>query len=255
MHYPESRFYIRRVRLGKDSALVPPLEKAGYHVEPCAINPHDTVIVEIPVDVGAGIRTQDELSMWEQLSLAAFLQAYWADNQVSCTVSFDPKTEGSQLPYALDYFQYQLKGISFLPKMETGAYPQMPYEVLNLFDSCCWLLIIIIFFLYHRRSRRRRTKSGSRSCLLSSFTVFETWRRYPRSSAITIVGYVQLSQKNNNNNNNKEFFEIQRPFESVFLFRLLHLILLCCCVCRGTTTKGFYQMTRRKEQHSSFPVV
>ena len=25
-------------------------------------------------------------------------------------------------------FQYQLKGISFLPKMELGAYAQMPYE-------------------------------------------------------------------------------------------------------------------------------
>jgi hypothetical protein len=28
----------------------------------------------------------------------------------------------------LDYFQYQLKGISFLPKCNFGAYPQMPYE-------------------------------------------------------------------------------------------------------------------------------
>jgi hypothetical protein len=29
---------------------------------------------------------------------------------------------------ALYYFQYQLKGISFLPKLELGAYKQMPYE-------------------------------------------------------------------------------------------------------------------------------
>jgi hypothetical protein len=28
----------------------------------------------------------------------------------------------------LDYFQYQLKGISFLPKCDFGAFPQMPYE-------------------------------------------------------------------------------------------------------------------------------
>jgi len=60
--------------------------------------------------------------------LAAFMQKYWADNQVSCTVTFDPKTEGSQISYALNYFQYQLKGISFLPKSEVGAYRQMPYE-------------------------------------------------------------------------------------------------------------------------------
>lgn len=41
-----------------------------------------TVVVEIPIDVGAGVRTSREVSMWEQLSLAAFLQKYWADNQV-----------------------------------------------------------------------------------------------------------------------------------------------------------------------------
>ena len=62
------------------------------------------------------------------MSLAAFMQKYWADNQVSCTVTFDPETEGDQIVSALNYFQYQLKGISFLPKMEKGAYRQMPYQ-------------------------------------------------------------------------------------------------------------------------------
>ena len=66
--------------------------------------------------------------MWEQMSLAAFMQRYWADNQVSCTVTFDPNTEGKQIATALDYFQYQLKGISLLPKSDVGAYRQMPYE-------------------------------------------------------------------------------------------------------------------------------
>ena len=66
--------------------------------------------------------------MWEQMALAAFMQRYWADNQVSCTVTFDPEKEGPMLANALDYFQYQLKGISFLPKVELGAYKQMPYE-------------------------------------------------------------------------------------------------------------------------------
>ncbi len=50
--------------------------------------------------------------------------------QVSCTVSFDPKTEGPQLPSALDYFQYQLKGVSFLPNLP-NSYPQMPYEAIS----------------------------------------------------------------------------------------------------------------------------
>jgi hypothetical protein len=66
--------------------------------------------------------------MWEQLATAAFLQAHWADNQVSCTVTFDPATEGHQLPAALDVYQYQLKGVSFLPRAPTHAYAQLPYE-------------------------------------------------------------------------------------------------------------------------------
>jgi adenosylcobalamin-dependent ribonucleoside-triphosphate reductase len=128
LHYPESKFYIRRIRLSKLSPLIPPLKKAGYKIEPAFGSEDSTVVVEVPVDVGDGVRTLSQVPMWEQLSLAAFMQKYWADNQVSCTVTFDPETEGPQIPFALNYFQYQLKGISLLPKTEVGAYRQMPYE-------------------------------------------------------------------------------------------------------------------------------
>ena len=66
--------------------------------------------------------------MWEQLSLAALLQRYWADNQVSCTVTFDPEREGKQIARALDFFQYQLKGVSLLPRAPVLQYKQLPYE-------------------------------------------------------------------------------------------------------------------------------
>lgn len=45
--------------------------------------------------------------------------------QVSCTITFDPSLEGHHLAHALDYFQYQLKGVSFLPRMDYGAFPQV----------------------------------------------------------------------------------------------------------------------------------
>ncbi len=128
LHYPESRFYIRRIRLSVNSPLIKPLEKAGYKIEPAFGSEDSTVVIEVPVDVGEGIRTVSEVPMWEQMTLAAFMQRYWADNQVSCTVTFDPEKEGDQIATALNYFQYQLKGISFLPKLELGAYKQMPYE-------------------------------------------------------------------------------------------------------------------------------
>ncbi|CAN0319627.1 unnamed protein product [Ectocarpus sp. 6 AP-2014] len=139
MHYPESRFYIRRVRMASDADVLGPLREAGYRLEPAAENLEGTMVVEVPVDAGEGVRTAQDLSMWEQLSFAAFLQRYWADNQASflcfgalpCTITFDPETEGQHLAHALDYFQYQLKGVSFLPRTDYGAFPQMPYEAIS----------------------------------------------------------------------------------------------------------------------------
>ncbi len=127
VHFPESVYYIRRMRLGINSDLVGPLETAGYKIEPCVGSETTTLVVEIPVCVDENIKTIDDLTIWEQLSLAAFMQKYWADNQVSCTVTFK-ESERNQIKPALDYYQYQLKGISFLPKTTKKAYAQMPYE-------------------------------------------------------------------------------------------------------------------------------
>lgn len=139
VHHPEARHYLRRVRIGKTNELVARLRAAGYHVEPacespdkkvraaracgrcrtrrrtlaaCAVpfpSPCAQVVVTFPVEAGHSIRTLADVGMWEQFALAAFMQRYWADNQVSCTVTFDPVTEGPHIPHALEYFQYQLK--------------------------------------------------------------------------------------------------------------------------------------------------
>lgn len=125
MHYPESNYYIRRIRIAKNSNLIEPLLKANYKIEE-DVNDNTSYVVEIPIAL-ENIRTLNEVSMWEQLSLAAFLQENWADNQVSSTITFK-ENEKSQIESALNYFQYKLKGISFLPKTEKGKYTQMPYE-------------------------------------------------------------------------------------------------------------------------------
>jgi len=161
MHYPESRFYLRRVRVGKDNEVVPRLIAAGYAVEPAVEDPSRKVVVTFPVDAAAHVggalsvrpggahagsaaasplpaslvpgpgrlRTLDEVSMWEQFALAALLQRHWADNQVSCTITFDPVRDGPDIAKALDIYQYQLKGVSLLPRTPTGQYAQLPYEV------------------------------------------------------------------------------------------------------------------------------
>ena len=129
MHYPESNFYIRRVRVASNSELLPYIKEAGFNSEPDTNDPQYTTVVEIPISI-PNVRTISQVSMWEQLSLAAFLQKYWADNQVSCTITFN-EHEREQIAPALNYFQYQLKGVSFLPRLEKTAYPQMPYEAIS----------------------------------------------------------------------------------------------------------------------------
>lgn len=131
LHWPTALTYIRRMRLGQHSDLLFPLREAGYVLEPALGSEDGTQVVEIPVKIEEPLRTEAEVSMWEQLSMAAFMQKYWADNQVSATITFDPKTEGPQIAHALNYFQYQLKGVSFLPRYDYGAYPQMPYEAID----------------------------------------------------------------------------------------------------------------------------
>lgn len=131
VHFPESQFYIRRVRFSKNSDLYEPLVKAGYKIEQDSYSKDpQALVVEIPVSVGTNVRTIKQVSMWEQLELAAFLQQYWADNQVSCTIQFDNETEGHLISHALNFFQYKLKGISFLPRLKPGnhVYKQLPYE-------------------------------------------------------------------------------------------------------------------------------
>ena len=127
IHFPESQHYIRRVRLSKNSGFIPVLEKAGYVLELAIGQEESTVVVSFPVSLGENIRTLKDISMWEQLNLAEFAQNHWADNSVSVTITFK-KEEEDQIKNALDIFQFKLKAVSFLPKLEEKAYEQMPYE-------------------------------------------------------------------------------------------------------------------------------
>ena len=129
IHFPISRFYIRRMRLTKTDPLVQILRDSGYKVTSAYEEPEFTVVAEFPVDSGRGVRTQDSVSIWEQLSLVAFMQEHWADQSVSCTISFDPKTEKDQILPALNYYQYKLKTVSFLPRI--NGYQQQPYEAIT----------------------------------------------------------------------------------------------------------------------------
>ena len=125
IHFPEDEYYIRRIRFADSSPILPSLRDAGYVIEKDAYSPN-TSVVEFPVQEQFFTKGKKDVSMWEQLELAAQYQYYWADNAVSVTVTFKPE-EASQIKNALEMYETRLKAVSFLKLSETG-YKQAPYE-------------------------------------------------------------------------------------------------------------------------------
>lgn len=87
MHFPVSRFAIRRVRIGMNSPLTPTLiaSKVPYEKDFFSDN---TYVFEFTIDHGP-VRSAEVVSPWEQFALLAMLQRCWSDNAVSCTIYFD----------------------------------------------------------------------------------------------------------------------------------------------------------------------
>ncbi len=128
IHYPEDEYYIRRIRFSNTSKLLKKLENAGYNIEDDKYCPN-TVCVEFPVREPYFSKGKKDVSMWEQLEIAAQYQHYWADNSVSVTVTFKPEESG-QIKTALELYETRLKAVSFLKYEETG-YEQAPYEPIS----------------------------------------------------------------------------------------------------------------------------
>jgi hypothetical protein len=126
IHYPHSEHYIRRIRISKNSDLGAVMRDAGYNVEPDTYEREHTLVVDFPVHEPNFKKRKEDVSMWEQLELAALMQSEWADNSVSITVTVKPM-EGKDLARALEMFETRLKSVSFLP-LRDHQYEQAPYE-------------------------------------------------------------------------------------------------------------------------------
>ena len=125
IHFPESEYYIRRIRFSDTSEMLKQLEEAGYNIEKDEYSPN-TMVVEFPVHEPYFQKGKKDVSIWEQLEIAAQYQHYWADNSVSITVTFNDN-ESTQIKSALEMYETRLKAVSFLKYEETG-YVQAPYE-------------------------------------------------------------------------------------------------------------------------------
>jgi len=119
------QYFYRTIRFANSDPMLPLFKLANYRVEPAASDPTSTSVVYFPIKSNAR-RSEQDVSIYEKMALAATAQRYWSDNSVSVTVSFDPNTEASAIGTALHMYDGQLKTVSFLP-MDNGSYEQMPY--------------------------------------------------------------------------------------------------------------------------------
>jgi intein/homing endonuclease len=124
VHFPYAEYYWRTIRMDSGSELVSALRKAGYRIEDG--EGHNTVVVYFPVHEADFHRSRDQISMWEQLEIVAQMQHWWADNQVSVTVTFN-QDEAKEIERALELYETRLKSVSFLPLKDHG-YKHAPYQ-------------------------------------------------------------------------------------------------------------------------------
>jgi len=125
IHYPHAEYYIRRIRISKNSDLYPLLKEAGYKIEE-DIYDKNSFVVEFPIHEKYFDRAKKDVSIWEQFQNAVDYQRFWADNQVSITITFK-KEEVKEIKRCLECFEDKLKGVSLLPLKDHG-YKQPPYE-------------------------------------------------------------------------------------------------------------------------------
>ena len=147
IHYPHSEYYKRRIRVAEGDPLIDIMKNAGYEIEKDQVS-KNTMVVSFPIHEQYFERKKDDITLWEQFKNCADYQHYWADNNVSITVTFKKtktvnvkneegveeeiviKGEEDDIPHALSAYEDKLKAISLLPLSEHG-YAQAPYEEIS----------------------------------------------------------------------------------------------------------------------------
>lgn len=128
IHYPIAEYYFQVIRFADDSPYLGPLKAAGYLSFNVRQEPN-TVAVYFPCKVEYFSRGRSDVSMWEQLELAAKLQALWADNQVSITCTFQ-HGEAKDIQKALEHYATRLKSVALLP-LSTHGYEHAPQQAIS----------------------------------------------------------------------------------------------------------------------------
>lgn len=133
MHFHYAGYLIQRIRFQDSDPLLPALRLSGYKVEP-DVYTKNTVCVEFPVRAAHAdskeFASAGTVSIEEQFATQAFLQKYWSDNAVSCTITFQPEQEGSHIAGLMKQYRHSIKSTSLLP-YSGSDFKQAPKEPIS----------------------------------------------------------------------------------------------------------------------------
>ncbi len=132
MHFHYAGYLIQRIRFQASDPLLKALDACGYYSEPDIYSPN-TTCVEFPLRAAhadsKNFASAGTVSIEEQFATQAFLQTYWSDNAVSCTVTFQ-SNEGDKITSLFEQYRHVIKSTSLLPYYG-GSLKQAPKEPID----------------------------------------------------------------------------------------------------------------------------
>lgn len=132
IHFQYDKFLIQRIRFQSNDPILQAVQLAGYKIEDDVYSAN-TKVVEFPVKAAAADEdnfiSAGDVSIEEQFATQQFMQTYWADNSVSCTITFREHEKEKIAPLFLQYKDVT-KSTSLLPFSGHG-YVQAPKEPID----------------------------------------------------------------------------------------------------------------------------
>jgi ribonucleoside-triphosphate reductase (thioredoxin) len=131
VHPAYAQYYIRRVRMASDDALVEYCRAKGYDVEYArnfdGSTDYNTSIVSFPAKSSETAILAKDMTAIRQLELVKRAQTLWSDSSVSVTVYYRKEELPAIKEWLAENYENSVKSVSFLLHSDHG-FDQAPYE-------------------------------------------------------------------------------------------------------------------------------
>lgn len=131
LHFSHSPYYVRRIRINAEDALVKVCQELGYPVYPengFTMENTGTLVIEFPVKAPDG-KTKYDVSAIEQLEIYKMFMENYVDHNASITVSVREYEWDLVEEWVYENWD-SVVGISFL-SLDDSYYPLLPFETIT----------------------------------------------------------------------------------------------------------------------------